>query len=1212
MPRIFDNIDKQLSENLKYTIDNAFKADFCVGYFNLRGWRLIADEIEKFLGGEDNNCRVLIGMHKSPSTQLYEQLRILTDSQEKMSQGKIDDLTTIIAREFREQLMIGIPTSTDEKGLQQLRQQLLNHKVVVKLYLRHTLHAKLYLLYKKDRDQPIIGYLGSSNLTLSGLKHQGELNIDVLDHDATNKLQKWFNDRWNDRFCVDISQELGAIIDESWATEKLIPPYYIYLKMAYHLSQEARDGLSQYAIPSEFKLFDFQEAAVKIAAHHVNRRGGVIIGDVVGLGKTMIGTAIARIIEEDLGYSTLIICPKNLVTMWESYRDNYGLRAKILSISMVEKELENVPARFRLVLIDESHNLRNREGKRYALIKDYIEQSGSRCILLTATPYNKTYLDLSAQLRLFIKEDLDLGIRPEELLRNTNFTVKFPQISPRTLPAFEKSESSEDWQQLMSRYMVRRTRSFIRDNYAKFDPLGCPPAPNSGGDKKVPKLPILNTLPPILVENKKVPKQANLGVGKNKKYLEFADGSRSYFPDRIPKTATFELNENDPYTRLYSPEIVDIISNLNLPRYALGSYQLTISDKLLTSKEKDLLDSLSRAGRNLIGFCRTNLFKRLESSGYAFIESIERHILRNYIYLYAIELGLDIPIGTQDVDLFSAVFNDQDTDSILTNTLDIETQDDRENEEDLEGNSPLSLVEKGEIIKALQPLSFGEELPPSPQLWDRKEKVPRIEDLEVFEPEIIYQQKADKVYRIYQTKYNKRFKWLKPTLFKQDLAEHLREDAHNLIRILENSPSWTTDNDQKLLRLWTLLTKEYPEEKVLIFSQFADTVNYLGEKLRELGLTNFACATGKSQNPTILAQRFSPKSNNKSFPPEQELRILIATDVLSEGQNLQDCRIIVNYDLPWAIIRLIQRAGRVDRIGQKAEEILCYSFLPAEGVEDLINLRGRLSNRLRENAEVVGTDEVFFEGGNDNIVLDLYHEKTGILDDVEDSEVDLVSEALSIWESAKEKYPDIAQKIETLPNVVYSTRHHPEEEINPQGVLMYMRTRDGVDALVYVDQNGNSVTQSQSRILRLARCELDTLAIARNPFHYDLVDKGAKLISQQQKNMAGGGRLGSPNSARGKTYQRLTSYVNEIRTKTPILTQGTEWDKLIQAIENIYNYPLREKTVEKLNRQLRSGIKDQQLAEMVVSLWEDSALCISHEDKQVKDSQIICSLGLFN
>ena len=119
-------------------------------------------------------------------------------------------------------------------------------------------------------------------------------------------------------------------------------------------------------------------------------------------------TALARIFEEDTGVSTLIICPKNLVPMWQSYVDRFGLRGKVMSSSVAIKELPNVPARFRLVLIDESHNFRNREGKRYRAIKEFVDQSDSRVILLTATPYNKTYLDLSAQLRLFVPEDLDL------------------------------------------------------------------------------------------------------------------------------------------------------------------------------------------------------------------------------------------------------------------------------------------------------------------------------------------------------------------------------------------------------------------------------------------------------------------------------------------------------------------------------------------------------------------------------------------------------------------------------------------------------------------------------------------------------------------------------------------------------------------------------------------------------------------------------------
>src|SRR5205807_1988123 len=230
----------------------------------------------------------------------------------------------------------------------------------------------------------------------------------------------------------------------------------------------------------------------------------------------------------------------------------------------------------------------------------------------------------------------------------------------------------------------------------------------------------------------------------------------------------------------------------------------------------------------------------------------------------------------------------------------------------------------------------------------------------------------------------RRFKWLRAGLFVPALADNLLADAKALLGILKKSGPWNPEKDEKLKALLKLLTKTYPEQKVLIFTQFADTVLYLEQQLLDEEIDRVAGATGRSVDPTALAWRFSPESNGKRdvVPPAQELRVLVATDVLSEGQNLQDCAVVVNYDLPWAIIRLIQRAGRVDRIGQKAAQILCRSFLPADGVERIINLRGRVRQRLRENAEVVGADEAFFEDDRDpNVIRDLYNERAGLLDD---------------------------------------------------------------------------------------------------------------------------------------------------------------------------------------------------------------------------------------
>src|SRR5947209_5014874 len=262
MPRIFDNIEQKLIKALQDTLKISERADFCVGYFNLRGWRHIDTLMDSWRGGEQECCRLLIGMHEKPQDELRKVFSLRVE--QGVDNATVARIKTRVAQEFREQLMIGAPLNEDKEGLRRLSKQL---------------------------------------------------------------LEKWFNERWDDRWCLDISEELANIIDESWAREEMIPPYHIYLKMAYHLSEDARTGLLEFNIPRILKnrLFEYQAAAVRIAAHHLNKRGGVLIGDVVGLGKTLMATALARIMQEDYGMETLVICPKNLVKMWKGYIGEYQI-----------------------------------------------------------------------------------------------------------------------------------------------------------------------------------------------------------------------------------------------------------------------------------------------------------------------------------------------------------------------------------------------------------------------------------------------------------------------------------------------------------------------------------------------------------------------------------------------------------------------------------------------------------------------------------------------------------------------------------------------------------------------------------------------------------------------------------------------------------------------------------------------------------------------
>ena len=443
-----------------------------------------------------------------------------------------------------------------------------------------------------------------------------------------------------------------------------------------------------------------------------------------------------------------------------------------------------------------------------------------------------------------------------------------------------------------------------------------------------------------------------------------------------------------------------------------------------------------------------------------------------------------------------------------------------------------------------------------------------------------------------------------PPITSTKLGGDLTADATTLRSLLVRFGEWRPAADAKLGALQALLLDRHPDRKVLVFTQFADTVRYLDRELRSRGVAPMAAVTGETPDPTGLAWRFSPRSNGRenSVEPDEGLRVLVATDVLSEGQNLQDCAVVVNYDLPWAIIRLIQRAGRVDRIGQRARDILCYSFLPAEGVERLLRLRARVRERLDENAEVVGADEAFFEGDDAQTVLDLYHEKAGILDGDDEADVDLSSYAYQIWRNAIAEDPALRRRVEDLPPVVHSSKAHHEGPDRPAGALVYLRTAQGYDSLAWIDRDRRSVTQSQFEILRAAACPPDTPALPRHETHHALVAKAAAHIAREERQV--GGQLGRPAGARFRTYERLKSYAEGIK--------GLVFDTpaLRQSIDDIYRYPLRQTAVDTLNRQLRSGVSDQTLAELVAALRDEGRLCIVHEEDERREPSIICSMGL--
>jgi len=261
---------------------------------------------------------------------------------------------------------------------------------------------------------------------------------------------------------------------------------------------------------------------------------------------------------------------------------------------------------------------------------------------------------------------------------------------------------------------------------------------------------------------------------------------------------------------------------------------------------------------------------------------------------------------------------------------------------------------------------------------------------------------------------------------------------------------------------------------------------------------------------------------------------------------------------------------------------------------------------------VVGTDETFFEDErHDDLIRDLFTEKSGVLDDREDNEVDLASLAYQVWRNATDADPSLKKTIPDLPNVVFSTKplsavsrkHGGESGVGPPtGVMVYIRTGDGNDALAWAEEDGRIVTESQHEVLRSAACEPGTPALPRLGQHHALVKNAVACIQVEQA--ATGGQLGRPQSARRRVYERLKDYADRVK--------DTLFDikPLHHAITAIFEQPLTEAARDLLNRELRSGITDDKLVELVLSLFEEDRLSIPKDDAEAREPQIICSLGI--
>lgn len=832
--------------------------DVAVGFLFISGLREIQEELDEFFS-QGGKMRIVIGNQTDKETyeqlsMAYHSLEVLKKIKEKSQRNKsnLDEQAEDLEKNtnFMEQ------TEENERFLNKLVSWLEKGNIEIKVYVKEFMHAKAYLFYPKSESIAPIGLVGSSNFSLAGFYGNTELNAGLFSVHFES-LRDWYEKLWEE--AEPFNPTLIEIIRRGWPGQKpgTFPlPYEVLIRSLYELYKDIIDKDTGFLIRGLYDvLYDFQMDAVKKAISIVNKYGGVLISDVVGLGKSYIGLALLEHFSlldllNGRPNKVAVIAPPELVRYWEELLRTYNIEGKVFSAGLLPrketspekyKDMEEYIKTVNTVLVDESHHYANTATKSYKNLQELL--LGKRAILLTATPYRKQYRDIINQIRLF---------RPE---RRHPFPIT-PQTWDDLVRAIEKGEVDPSY--VLREIMIRRTRHDILKLYGGKD--NC-----------------------IKIRNKKL-----CFPERKLKTLEYKI-SEVYPLEKVPEELIEKISENS------NIEPVDIytlfLAGINSMRYARFALYEYVKPQF---RDKNPYTDLSVVGKNLRGLERILYLKRLESSWYSMYQTLHRDVIKTKNFLNFVKHDF-IPAGDE--------FND-----VLLGKI---------------GGNEAHVLSDEEIEHFIS------------------------EYKKVKEP--VYKAGAFDIKRLIED--------LEHDLEKLEAMEQVLKP---LKEYLEQKPQ----RDPKLSKLVMLINDLMwnKKQKILIFSEFEETVQWIYRGLKELKYTEkYSIEAVSSNTKGILdkIRRFAPKSNH--YETEDEIDILISTDVLSEGLNLQDANIVINYDLHWTPIKLIQRIGRVDRIGTEHDVIYVYNFFPEKALEENLGLLEKVRRRIAEFNNALGADGKILE-----------------------------------------------------------------------------------------------------------------------------------------------------------------------------------------------------------------------------------------------------------
>ncbi|HPD57481.1 MAG TPA: helicase-related protein [Smithellaceae bacterium] len=971
-----------LKKRLVELIAKSDELKFLVGFFYFSGIRELYSALQK---NPDVSLKVLVGLNVDRLNRgLIEYAEADPLSDEEKAYKFFESIKKSLNTEYFD----------TEEFYQQVRyfvDLIKNDKLIIRKTYEPN-HAKLYI-FKLKQDQVgknTLFITGSSNLTQAGLSTQNEFNVEISDY-GFEDAEEYFDHLWSQATTITEHEEtkkrLIELIEKETLIKEISPFEAFGLILKTYLDdvdqKKVGDSIISLMEKNGYKPYQYQLDAMKQALKIIDDYNGVIIADVVGLGKTIIACAVAK----QLNKRGIVICPpgimgdQNLTSGWRMYVEQFKLHDwEVRSLGDLENTLEFVKKLddIEVVIVDEAHRFRNQDTQAYDVLKNICRNK--KVILLTATPFNNRPADILSLLSLFIMP------KQSTITLDSNLVDQFRGFKGifDRLGYIKKYHNSPDEK--------KRTRA---QNHYK----------GLFGEDKVDMInvtqrsrylakQIRNVIEPVTIRRNRLDLIGNPYYKDEVKQLsKCADPQESFYE--------LSKEQSEFYSRVIEQYFGDIDNG--------GRFQGAIY-RPFEYKEGNI-EKLDEKGnrqytqqRNLFDFMRRMLVKRFESSFGAFEQSIKNFKKITGIAQAFIEKTQEYIL---DRDLLERIYED-----------DIEEIERQLQEYD-------ERINRGEYPKNHERY----------RLKDFKEREKFVGDIQ-----------SD-----------------------LDLFDEILNEL-NQLDLVKNDPKTArlVENVKRHLAQNPALGE--PPRKIIIFSEYVDTVLYLKKELSKHFGERMLVVAGDLTSSKIrqINQNF-----DASYPEQKnDFDLLLTSDKISEGFNLNRAGMVINYDIPWNPVRVIQRVGRINRISKKVfDELYIVNFFPTERGAELVKSREIAANKMFLIHSALGEDAKIFDVDEEPTPAGLYKRIQQNPDEME--EESFYNKALREFIRIKKDHPEILENLENYPLRVKVAKFFTEDEL----LVFFKKGRMYVSALSYTSDKPSPEAKSFEEVFDKVRCEPEEKAL---------------------------------------------------------------------------------------------------------------------------------------